>query len=204
MEKVILDRSFTRHVVDIAIEELMLVVEYDGIFWHNSSEKISYDRSKSVALLEAGWRVIRLRECSARTYLPPLQIDDWSFGEMPCSSLSKGAAYDHDIIMLDSLIKRVTSIQRAPNTTPKTYPKETTLVVESTDDLQKALTIGRTISGLTQQSAADSINVHRTYLNRMESGDIDVLYMKRMLDLFKLYGATVTVSFDGDKTSDAT
>jgi very-short-patch-repair endonuclease len=46
--------------VDIVLDDLNMVVEFDGNYWHqNKAEK---DRDKTVLLEEAGWQVIRVRQ----------------------------------------------------------------------------------------------------------------------------------------------
>lgn len=46
--------------VDIYIPELNLVIEFDGSYWHNGKE--SGDKNKTLALLEIGYNVVRIRE----------------------------------------------------------------------------------------------------------------------------------------------
>lgn len=53
----------TRSVApDIAIPELRTVVEYDGAYWHHGGTKHARDIAKSSLLLDAGWKVVRIRE----------------------------------------------------------------------------------------------------------------------------------------------
>lgn len=54
---------------DIAIPELRTIVEYDGAYWHHGMTTHRKDIEKSAALVDAGWRVIRVRE----TGLEPLK-----------------------------------------------------------------------------------------------------------------------------------
>ena len=46
--------------VDIAIEPLNVIVEYDGAYWHRNKQE--RDTSKTQQMEEAGWTVIRVRE----------------------------------------------------------------------------------------------------------------------------------------------
>ena len=46
--------------VDIAIEPLNIIVEYDGAYWHRNKQE--RDTSKTQQMEEAGWTVIRVRE----------------------------------------------------------------------------------------------------------------------------------------------
>jgi hypothetical protein len=46
--------------VDIVLEGLRVIVEFDGAYWHRN--KVDKDREKTVLMEEAGWRVIRVRE----------------------------------------------------------------------------------------------------------------------------------------------
>jgi len=48
------------HRVDIYIPSLKLVIEYDGSFWHLN--KVEKDKEKTHDLINAGYRVIRLRQ----------------------------------------------------------------------------------------------------------------------------------------------
>lgn len=59
--------------VDILVGDV--AIEYDGSYWH--AGKVTLDTDKSLDLLAAGLRVIRLREHP----LPPLQISDPSYAE---------------------------------------------------------------------------------------------------------------------------
>jgi very-short-patch-repair endonuclease len=46
--------------VDIAIEPLNVIVEYDGAYWHRNKQE--RDTTKNQQMEEAGWTVIRVRE----------------------------------------------------------------------------------------------------------------------------------------------
>jgi very-short-patch-repair endonuclease len=70
--------------VDILLENLQLVIEFDGGYWHrNKAEK---DSAKTIKLEEAGWNVIRIREIPldsihvndvmVKTLMPPKQLAD--------------------------------------------------------------------------------------------------------------------------------
>ena len=45
---------------DIVLRNEQLVVEYDGSYWHK--EKFEADKTKTQSLIDAGWKVIRVRE----------------------------------------------------------------------------------------------------------------------------------------------
>jgi transcriptional regulator with XRE-family HTH domain len=70
------------------------------------------------------------------------------------------------------------------------------IIIRSQDDLRNALLQARIASKLSQQEAANETDINRTYLSRLEKGQIDLAYMDRVLDLLKTYGATITVSFE--------
>ena len=46
--------------VDIVVEDLGVIVEFDGSWWHRN--KVDKDREKTALMEEAGWQVIRVRE----------------------------------------------------------------------------------------------------------------------------------------------
>jgi hypothetical protein len=46
--------------VDIVLDDLKVVVEFDGSYWHRN--KVDKDREKTALMEEAGWQVIRVRE----------------------------------------------------------------------------------------------------------------------------------------------
>ena len=46
--------------VDIVLDALKVVVEFDGSYWHR--KKVDKDREKNALMEEAGWQVIRVRE----------------------------------------------------------------------------------------------------------------------------------------------
>ena len=52
--------------VDILVEDLKVIVEYDGAYWHKDKEEA--DRAKTKALEAAGWRVIRVRQEPLRVF----------------------------------------------------------------------------------------------------------------------------------------
>ena len=51
--------------VDIVIDDLNLIIEFDGVYWHR--DKIEQDREKTILLETAGWTVIRVRERSLKS-----------------------------------------------------------------------------------------------------------------------------------------
>ena len=70
------------------------------------------------------------------------------------------------------------------------------IIVSSQDDLRVALQEARLASGMSQQEASDEADINRSYVSRMENGEISLAYLDRLFDLLRIYGATVTVSFD--------
>jgi len=46
--------------VDIVLDDLKIVVEFDGAYWHRN--RIDKDREKTALMEDAGWQVIRVRE----------------------------------------------------------------------------------------------------------------------------------------------
>lgn len=73
--------GFTKGIAQIDMllltEHRKVVVEYDGLYWHK--DKIVKDINTTNALMEAGYLVIRLRECTNRQNLPLLSLDDKRF-----------------------------------------------------------------------------------------------------------------------------
>lgn len=61
---------------DIVVPSLRLVVEYDGLRYHSAPDRRRCDHDKTHALLTAGWRVVRVREATARQQLADLDITD--------------------------------------------------------------------------------------------------------------------------------
>jgi hypothetical protein len=61
---------------DIIVPSLRLVVEYDGLRYHGARDRRRCDHDKTHALLTAGWRVVRVREATARQQLADLDITD--------------------------------------------------------------------------------------------------------------------------------
>ncbi len=59
---------------DIVVPSLRMVVEYDGLRYHSAADRRRCDRDKTHALLSAGWRVVRVREATARHRLDDLDI----------------------------------------------------------------------------------------------------------------------------------
>jgi G:T-mismatch repair DNA endonuclease (very short patch repair protein) len=49
-----------KQACDIVVPDRKLVVEYDGCYWHKDKE--THDLAKTLALNDAGWKVIRVRE----------------------------------------------------------------------------------------------------------------------------------------------
>ncbi|MDX8035871.1 zinc-ribbon domain-containing protein [Lentzea sp. BCCO 10_0856] len=71
------DKAFTSRKtwtadISVDIDGQLLVIEYDGAYWHAAPAKVLVDERKSQDLLAAGYLVVRLREDS----LPPLAVAD--------------------------------------------------------------------------------------------------------------------------------
>lgn len=58
----IVEDNGTVHNVDMAFPCIKLVVEYDGVRFHNNPKKEIYDKEKTKRLRKLGWNVVRLRE----------------------------------------------------------------------------------------------------------------------------------------------
>lgn len=69
-----------RWTVDILTQygDTKIAIEYDGAYWHAPAPKLLVDRRKSLDLLAAGYRVVRLREDD----LPSLDIADAGYLEL--------------------------------------------------------------------------------------------------------------------------
>lgn len=61
---------------DIVLPAQRVVVEYDGWRYHDADDRRRCDRDKTMALLAAGWRVVRVREWTASKRLGDLDITD--------------------------------------------------------------------------------------------------------------------------------
>ena len=70
--------------VDIYFPETQTVLEYDGSYFHNSEESYERDRRKSLELLAAGYRVIRVRTWGNKFKLESLGIEDENYYEVSC------------------------------------------------------------------------------------------------------------------------
>jgi hypothetical protein len=80
---VLRDKAFTTRKswsADISVDVggRLLVVEYDGAYWHREPAKVLTDARKTADLLAAGYLVVRLREDD----LPPLDIDSARYLEI--------------------------------------------------------------------------------------------------------------------------
>jgi len=58
----IIENGGTVHNVDMAFSCIKLVIEYDGVRFHNNPKKEIYDKEKTERLRKLGWKVVRLRE----------------------------------------------------------------------------------------------------------------------------------------------
>lgn len=69
-----------RWSVDVLLPKEMVVVEYDGTYWHQDREQ--HDTRKTLDLLKLGYRVVRIREQSNQYTLPSLGIDNPRYLEL--------------------------------------------------------------------------------------------------------------------------
>lgn len=206
IEKVVLTTDGKQHKVDMVLEDLSIAIEYDGIYWHNSEANVTRDKAKSESLIQSGWKVIRMRECNDRSYLPPLGIDSFHYCEMVCTYKAEGEHYDLDIRNLHGAIKRVSAVPRKKMSATEMLPDSNgkhSIRLNSVPDVSTALLQARIAAGMSQLEAADEADINRTYLSRMETGEISLSYMERVLELMKVYGVTMTVSFDSREKRNA-
>lgn len=80
---VLRDKAFTTRKswsadISVKIDGRLLVVEYDGAYWHKEPAKVMTDERKTADLLAAGYLVVRLREDD----LPPLGISHTGYLEV--------------------------------------------------------------------------------------------------------------------------
>lgn len=57
----------TRRIADILIPSLMLVVEYDGFYWHNGKEE--EDKKRDIEIQNSGYEVIHIKEDELEDFL---------------------------------------------------------------------------------------------------------------------------------------
>jgi hypothetical protein len=77
-EKAFTTRKAWSADISAQIGDRLLVMEYDGAYWHSAPAKILTDARKTADLLAAGHLVVRLREDD----LPPLEIDHPRYHEV--------------------------------------------------------------------------------------------------------------------------
>ena len=58
-QPVITGLSGKKHRVDMCFQSIKLIIEYDGAYWHQ--DKLCKDKKKTQDLLDAGWKVVRVR-----------------------------------------------------------------------------------------------------------------------------------------------
>ena len=68
--------------VDIYFPDSKTIIEYDGSHWHSFGGSWERDRRKSLELLAAGYRVIRVRTYSKNFILKSLEINNPSYFEV--------------------------------------------------------------------------------------------------------------------------
>lgn len=54
------------YTVDFAIPEDMLIIECDGVYWHNLPTQKKRDKAKDARLRRRGWTVLRLTEAAIK------------------------------------------------------------------------------------------------------------------------------------------
>ncbi|BCW78905.1 zinc-ribbon domain-containing protein [Arthrobacter sp. NicSoilC5] len=77
-EKAFTTRKSWSADISVKIDGRLLVVEYDGAYWHKEPAKVMTDERKTADLLAAGYLVVRLREDD----LPPLGISHTGYLEV--------------------------------------------------------------------------------------------------------------------------
>lgn len=89
--------------VDAYLPEHHTVVEYDGVHWHSSPESVERDTLKTLAMLDAGYKVIRIRDKDQGRSLPELAIEHTGLVQLNFERKSKPTAQD-----LEALVNQVT------------------------------------------------------------------------------------------------
>ncbi len=59
-----------KYEVDIYLPEMKTAIEYDGLYWHSNKESLIREKQKDKYLVEAGIRLIRIKEIDAHQSLP--------------------------------------------------------------------------------------------------------------------------------------
>lgn len=70
-------RSWTADI-SASVDGRLLIIEYDGAYWHSAAAKVLTDERKTVDLLAAGYHVVRLREDD----LPSLAVTHRHYSEI--------------------------------------------------------------------------------------------------------------------------
>lgn len=77
-----------------------------------------------------------------------------------------------------------------------TKKKTTEFTITSVKSYREALVESRLAAGLSQQEVADEADINRSYVSRVENGEISVAYIERTLEMFRICGVTLTASFE--------
>ncbi|AOT03273.1 hypothetical protein ASPU41_07915 [Arthrobacter sp. U41] len=116
------------HTVDILIESLRIVIEFDGSHTHKGDDHEQRDRQKTKRLRDAGYRVVRIRE-------EPLPLLDLKFDV----SIERTRRPDVKAIT-DKVLRHVTELGWVSQEVTRDYlasaePKATVLAAEIYDSL---------------------------------------------------------------------
>lgn len=71
-----------RSEIDAVVSGWKIALEYDGWFWHKGDDRVLRDSTKTEALLEAGWSVLRVRESTWGGSLPSLGFESERYAEV--------------------------------------------------------------------------------------------------------------------------
>jgi hypothetical protein len=66
----------------LCVESVPYIIEYDGSYWHKDQHRIEIDTAKTIACLESGYSVIRIRESTYNITLPRLEINHARYHEI--------------------------------------------------------------------------------------------------------------------------
>lgn len=70
------------------------------------------------------------------------------------------------------------------------------MVISSQDDLNLLLGKARVAAGVSQQDAANHVDSFRPYISKVENNGVHIAYVEKAFELLRLYGVTVTASFE--------
>lgn len=87
-----------KHIqVDILLEDLKVIIEYDGAYWHHSSLAFEKDIEKTKLFLVNNYRVVRVREFASRYPYQELPIKDNGLLQIPYQYWDSGEHHFDDI-----------------------------------------------------------------------------------------------------------